>query len=201
MLTTAKDSKEFIESKAPGFKPDIALVTGSGLGGAAPVLANQVTIPYTAIPHFPKTTVPGHEGQLLLGSAQGKNLVVMNGRFHLYEGHSVDAVTYPIHVLDAMGVKTILCINAAGGINPRFKPGDLMMIEDHINLTGVNPLSGGVNGNGGLKFRGCWTNWSSPVTGRRRRCGAACIWRHPARVTRRRPRSRRLRGWARTPSG
>jgi purine-nucleoside phosphorylase len=152
MLTTAKESKEFIESKAPGFKPDIALVTGSGLGGAAPALTNQVTIPYTAIPHFPRITVPGHEGQLVLGSAHGKNLVVMNGRFHLYEGHTVDAVTFPIHLLDALGVKTIICINAAGGINPRFKPGDLMMIEDHINLTGVNPLSGGVNGNGGLKF-------------------------------------------------
>jgi purine-nucleoside phosphorylase len=152
MLITAKESKEFIESKAPGFKPDIALVTGSGLGGATPVLSNKVTIPIASIPHIPRTTVPGHEGQVVLGQANGKNLLVLNGRFHLYEGHTPDAVTYPVHLIDVFGIKTMICVNAAGGINPRFKPGDLMMIEDHINFTGVNPLSGGVNGSGSLKF-------------------------------------------------
>ncbi len=151
MIATVKESKEFIESKLAGFKPDIGMITGSGLGDAIPALTNPIVIPFTDVPHMPRTSVAGHEGRLIAGSAAGKNLLVMNGRFHLYEGLSVDDVTYPVHVMDAFGIKTLIMINAAGGINPRFKPGDLMAIEDHINFTGVSPLRGGVNGSG-IKF-------------------------------------------------
>jgi purine-nucleoside phosphorylase len=146
-----KETKEFLDSKLNGFKPEVALVVGSGLGGLAQSLANPVTIPYAEIPHFPKLTVAGHAGQLIAGTQAGKKLLVLSGRFHLYEGRSVDEVTFPIHVVDALGIKIVLLTNAAGGINPQFKPGDLMLIEDHINFTGTNPLLGFTNGNG-VKF-------------------------------------------------
>lgn len=146
-----KETKEFLDSKLAGFKPEVALVVGSGMGGLAQSLANPVMIPYAEIPHFPKPTVAGHAGQMMAGTLGGKRLLVLSGRFHLYEGRSVEEVTLPIHVVDALGIKIVLLTNAAGGINPQFKPGDVMLIEDHINFTGVNPLLGFLNGNG-VKF-------------------------------------------------
>lgn len=151
MGSQLKETKDFIENKLAGFKPEIAIVTGSGLGGLTDSLTNPVTVAYKDIPHFPKPTVPGHAGQLVAGTVAGKNVLVLSGRFHLYEGRTVAEVVYPIHVVDALGVKILVLTNAAGGINPTYKPGDLMIIEDHINLMGVNPLLGGVNGNG-IKF-------------------------------------------------
>lgn len=146
-----KETKDFLDSKLAGFKPDLAIVTGSGLGGLAEGLANPVSIPYKEIPHFPRPTTPGHAGQLVAGVMAGKNVLVLSGRFHLYEGRTVAEVVYPIHTVDALGVRVLVLTNAAGGINPTYKPGDLMIIEDHINLMGVNPLLGGLNGNG-VKF-------------------------------------------------
>jgi len=152
MMADLKETKEFLESKIGGLKPEVALVIGSGLGGITKAIAKPVTIPYGDIPHFPKSTVAGHAGQMIFGDLAGKKLMVLSGRFHYYEGRSLAEITYPVHVVDALGVKVLIVTNAAGGINPQYKPGDLMIIEDHINFMGVNPLLGNANGNGGIKF-------------------------------------------------
>lgn len=152
MIPNVKEAKEFLESKLAGFKPEIALMTGSGLGDVAKAVANPVMIAYADIPGFPKSSVPGHAAQMLFGELAGKKVAVLMGRFHLYEGRTLIEVTYPIHVVDALGIKILITTNAAGGINPQYKPGDLMIIEDHINFMGVNPLLGGLGENGGIKF-------------------------------------------------
>lgn len=151
-MPTVKESKEFLESKLSGFKPEVALIVGSGLSGVASALEKPLTIPYADVPHFPKTCVPGHAGEMRFGELGGKKLMVLCGRSHLYEGSSVPEVVYPVHVIDSLGVKVLIVTNAAGGINPQFNPGDLMIVEDHINSLGVNPLVGGINGEGGVKF-------------------------------------------------
>lgn len=151
MTTKLKETKEFIESKLDGFKPEVALVVGSGLGGVAAAVAKPVTLSYGDIPHFPKPTVAGHAGQMLFGEVEGKRLMVLSGRFHYYEGRTLDEIVYPINVTHALGAKILIVTNAAGGINPQYNPGDLMIIEDHINMMGVNPLIGSANGNG-VKF-------------------------------------------------
>jgi purine-nucleoside phosphorylase len=151
MMENVKETKDFLEAKLAGFKPEVALVVGSGLGGITRSVTKPVVISYTDIPHFPKPTVAGHTGQMIFGELAGKKFMVLSGRFHYYEGRSLAEITYPIHVVDALSVKTLIVTNAAGGINPQYKPGDLMVIEDHINFMGVNPLIGGVNGNG-VKF-------------------------------------------------
>ena len=140
MIPNLKETKEFLESKLAGFKPEVALIVGSGLGGVTGTVMKPVTIPYTEIPNFPKATVAGHAGQMVCGELAGKRVLVLSGRFHLYEGRSLEEVVFPVHVVDSLGVKVLLVTNAAGGINPVFNPGDLMMIEDHINHLGVNPL-------------------------------------------------------------
>ncbi len=151
MLADVKDSKEFLEAKLAGFKPEVALIVGSGLGGVADAIAKPVTIPYADIPHFPQPTVTGHAGQMIFGELSGKRLVVLSGRFHFYEGRSMAEIVYPIHVVDALGAKILVVTNAAGAINPNFNPGDLMIIEDHINFLGANPLIG-LRENGSIKF-------------------------------------------------
>jgi purine-nucleoside phosphorylase len=152
MIAGLKESKEFLESKLNGFKPDVALVLGSGLGGMSASLSNPLVIPYADIPNFPKPTVPGHVGEVVFGELAGKKVMLLKGRVHLYEGRPVTDVVYPIHVVDALGVKVLIVTNAAGGINPQFNPGDLMIIEDHVNMMGVNPLLGFNENNGGVKF-------------------------------------------------
>ncbi len=147
-MAELRATKDFLESKLAGFKPEAALVVGSGLAGITKDITKPVVIPYTDIPHFPRPTVTGHAGQLICGELAGKRLLVLSGRFHYYEGRTLDEIVYPIHVVDALGIKTLIVTNAAGGINPRFNPGDLMVIEDHINFMGVNPLRGSSNGNG-----------------------------------------------------
>ncbi len=135
------EAKALIESKIDG-KPDIGLVLGSGLGVMADEIEDAVVIPYQEIPHFTTSTVVGHKGQLVVGRLEGKRVVAMQGRFHYYEGHSLDAVTFPIRVMKAIGVETIIVTNAAGGINTGYRPGDLMLIRDHLNMTFRNPLIG-----------------------------------------------------------
>lgn len=120
----------------------IGLVLGSGLSTLGDELENRRTIAYEKIPHFPTSTVAGHEGQLALGHLSGKKVLAMQGRFHFYEGYSMDEVTFPIRVMKALGIDTVIITNAAGGINETFSPGDLMVITDHINMTGTNPLIG-----------------------------------------------------------
>jgi purine-nucleoside phosphorylase len=152
MMATVKESKEFLESKLNGFKPEAALIVGSGLSGMAAAVEKPLVIPYADVPHFPTASVTGHAGQMVFGELAGKKLMVLCGRVHLYEGRSVAEVVYPVHVIDSLSVKVLVVTNAAGGINPQFNPGDLMMIEDHINHLGVNPLLGGINGETGVKF-------------------------------------------------
>lgn len=125
-----------------GNTPDIALILGSGLGDLADTLTDAVRIPYANIPNFPVSAVEGHAGNLVFGTFSGKQVVFMQGRVHYYEGWSPDEVTFGVRALRLLGVDKILITNAAGGVNPDFKPGDLMLIADHLNLTGYNPLRG-----------------------------------------------------------
>jgi purine-nucleoside phosphorylase len=123
-------------------EPSVALVLGSGLGAYADTLDDRTVISYADIPGFQQSTVSGHSGELVFGSVAGLTVVVMKGRVHLYEGYGVKAVTFPLRVLRRAGATTLIITNAAGGINPSFAPGDLVALEDHLNLTGQNPLFG-----------------------------------------------------------
>ncbi len=121
---------------------DIGLILGSGLGGYEEQLLDPVEISYDEIPGFPASTVPGHAGKFVVGTLKDKRVMVMAGRFHSYEGYGMDKVTLPVRVMRLLGVNTLIVTNAAGGVNTAFKPGDLMLIEDFINLSGKNPLRG-----------------------------------------------------------
>ncbi len=122
--------------------PSVGLVLGSGLGAFAESVENATVIPYAEIPHFPSSTAIGHKGELVLGHRHGVPVVVMSGRVHFYEGYRMDQVVFPVRVLGRLGVETLIITNAAGGINIAYRPGDFMVIEDHINLLGTNPLIG-----------------------------------------------------------
>ena len=122
--------------------PDVAIVLGSGLGEFADGLADGIATPYGKIPHWPASAVIGHAGKLVVGSLRGKKVAALSGRVHFYEGHDLKTVTFPTRVLGLLGVKRLILTNAAGGINLNFKPGTLMVIDDHINLIGTNPLIG-----------------------------------------------------------
>jgi purine-nucleoside phosphorylase len=123
-------------------QPRLALVLGSGFGGVAALLRDPERISYADLPGFPTPTVPGHAGELLVGLHRGVPLAILNGRVHFYEGRSLAEVTYPVRVLAAWGVRDLVLTNAAGGIHPRFRPGDFMLLRDHINSMGDNPLRG-----------------------------------------------------------
>lgn len=123
-------------------RPAVGMVLGSGLGDYADTLDNAVKIPYCEIPNFPVPTVPGHSGALVFGQKNGQSIVVLQGRIHYYEGLPMQEITLPIRVLAALGVKTLILTNAAGGVNTGFHPGDLMLLSDHINYSGANPLIG-----------------------------------------------------------
>jgi len=151
MIADVKETRDFLESKLAGFKPEVALIVGSGLGGIAKNIAKPIVISYTDVPHFPKPTVAGHAGQMIFGELAGKKLMVLSGRFHYYEGRTLAEIVYPVHVIDALNVKLLIVTNAAGGVNPQYNAGDMMIIEDHINLMGVNPLLGMAD-NGAVKF-------------------------------------------------
>ncbi|WP_035186196.1 purine-nucleoside phosphorylase [Alteribacter aurantiacus] len=140
-MTALTEAKQFIESKLNS-TPQIGLILGSGLGVLADEIEQAVTIPYSDIPGFPTSTVAGHKGQLVIGTLNGKSVVAMQGRFHYYEGYDMSLVTLPVRVMKAIGVTDLIVTNAAGGVNESFEPGDLMLIEDHINNFGTNPLIG-----------------------------------------------------------
>ncbi len=140
MLTQYNTSAETIKKRAGGFVPDIVLILGSGLGFLGDRCENAVVIPYDEIPHFPRSTAPGHAGRLVLGELGGKKVAVMQGRFHYYEGYSYAESVYGVRVLRLLGAKTLLVTNASGGI--RYAPGDIMMITDHIKFFDESPLRG-----------------------------------------------------------
>jgi purine-nucleoside phosphorylase len=125
-----------------GSTPVCGVVLGTGAGGLGEDLAGAVTIPYGAIPHFPKSSAPSHAGQLRYGTLAGRTVLIFQGRFHAYEGYSLLQVTFPVRLLAALGVNILILTNAAGGLQPLFQSGDLMLIRDHINLLGGNPLVG-----------------------------------------------------------
>jgi purine-nucleoside phosphorylase len=141
VMRAIDESASFIASKT-GKKPEIALVLGSGLGAFAEKLKDADILPYGDIPFFPKPTVAGHGGNLCLGNVGGKCAAVMQGRMHYYEGYDTQEITLPIRVLSKLGIKTIILTNACGGINKHFRPGDLMIIEDHIGNFCPSPLRG-----------------------------------------------------------
>jgi len=136
-----REATEKVRS-AWGGSPAIGLVLGTGLGALAREIEAGVVLPYPEIPHFPVSTVQGHAGQLVCGELAGHSVVAMEGRFHLYEGYTAAQVTFPIRVMKELGCRLLIVSNACGGLNPQFRKGDLMVIEDHINLLGVNPLIG-----------------------------------------------------------
>lgn len=135
------EASKYIQSQI-GLVPDLAIILGSGLGD----LANDIDVvkefSYSDIPHFPISTVPGHAGKLILGTLMGKKVVVMKGRMHFYEGYPMSSVIFPVRVMHALGAKKLIVTNAAGGLNPKFSPGDVMLITDHINMQGDNALIG-----------------------------------------------------------
>ena len=132
---------KFIREKTNNFKPEIAIILGSGLGELADEYCDYA-IPYNEIPDFIKSTVHGHKGRLVFAEIQGKKVLMMQGRNHFYEGHSMQEITYPIKVMKALGIKTLILTNAAGAVNEEYRPADLMLITDHINHMGSNPLIG-----------------------------------------------------------
>ena len=122
--------------------PGVAIVLGSGLGALADEVTNATRIPYAGIPGWERSTAPGHSGELVVGTLGGKDVAVMKGRLHYYEGYDMEAVAFPVRVFRAWGIDTIILTNACGGLNPTFKAGDLMLLEDHINFMPANPLRG-----------------------------------------------------------
>src|SRR4051812_31451346 len=133
-------------------EPSVAIVLGSGLGAFAEDLTESRAVPYSEIPGFARATVEGHAGQLVVGKANDVTVAAMQGRFHFYEGYALEEVTFPIRVLKMLGVKTLILTNAAGSLNTEFTPGSLMVISDHINLMGVNPLIGSNDERFGPRF-------------------------------------------------
>ncbi|WP_373598327.1 purine-nucleoside phosphorylase [Paraclostridium bifermentans] len=146
-----QESKNYIQSKIKK-SPEIGLILGSGLGVLGDEIENPVKIKYNEIPNFPVSTVEGHSGQLVIGELQGKIVIAMQGRFHFYEGYSMESVTFPVRVMKELGVKTLIVTNAAGGANKDFNPGDLMIIKDHINFSGHHPLIGPNDNRLGVRF-------------------------------------------------
>ena len=141
MLDKIKETSDSLKKKT-GFSPDFGIVLGSGLGGLVNEIQVKHALDYASIPNFPVSTVKGHSGKLIFGTLSGKNVIAMEGRFHYYEGYSMQEVTFPIRVMKAIGVKRLLLSNASGGMNPEYKVGDIVIIQDHINLMPHNPLIG-----------------------------------------------------------
>ncbi|WP_028399539.1 purine-nucleoside phosphorylase [Ectobacillus panaciterrae] len=150
--------REHIEKAAAYLKqqfsttPAVGLILGSGLGVLADEIEDAVKVPYQEIPEFPVSTVEGHAGQLVFGTLRGVPVVAMQGRFHYYEGYDMQKVTFPVRVMKALGVEKLIVTNAAGGVNTSFAPGDLMILSDHINFMGTNPLIGPNDSEFGVRF-------------------------------------------------
>jgi purine-nucleoside phosphorylase len=138
--------------KHTGLRPEVAIILGTGLGGLAEVIKAEASIPYQQIPGFPLSTVESHAGRLLVGRLEGRPVVAMQGRFHRYEGYDLATVTFPVRVMRALGAEVLVVSNACGGMNPLWSPGDLVLLSDHINLLGDNPLVGSNDDRLGPRF-------------------------------------------------
>jgi purine-nucleoside phosphorylase len=150
-FNSAESAAQFILRQTP-LQPRIGLVLGSGLGGFADSLTDATRIPYTEIPEFPRSTAIGHAGKMVIGNSGGIAVAAMQGRVHLYEGYSAQQVAFPMHVFGRMGVRAVILTNAAGGINLNYQQGALVLIRDHINLQGTNPLVGANDDGFGVRF-------------------------------------------------
>lgn len=141
MKSKIKEAHDFLASKTT-LKPEAGIILGTGLGALADEIETEVTVSYEDIPHFPLSTVESHAGRLIFGTIGSRPVMAMQGRFHYYEGYSMQQITFPVRVMKSMGVRTLLVSNACGGMNPVYTAGDIMIISDHINLLGDNPLIG-----------------------------------------------------------
>ena len=141
LLQKIEEASQFIASRVK-LKAGVGIILGTGLGGLAEKISPRQSLPYKEIPHFPRSTSVGHAGRFLIGRCSNKEVLVMQGRFHFYEGYPLWRVTFPVRVMKKLGVEILIVSNAAGGLNPHFSVGDVMVISDHINLTGQNPLIG-----------------------------------------------------------
>lgn len=143
LMQKLEEARNFIQAKTNNLKIKVGLVLGSGLGDLADEIKNPIVIPYKEIPNFPVSTVPGHKGQLVIGELEGNTVLCMQGRFHFYEGWGMDQVVFPVQVMHMLGIENLILTNAAGCINTSWKPGTLMIINDHIKLTtSENPMRG-----------------------------------------------------------
>ncbi|MFN4123044.1 MAG: purine-nucleoside phosphorylase [Flavobacteriales bacterium] len=142
MLKEIHEAAQFIQLKTSQFKPFAGVILGTGLGGLAKEMQVEYTLGYEDIPNFPVSTVEGHSGKLLFGKLGGKDIIVMQGRFHYYEGYDMQKVVFPVRVMKVLGIQYLLISNASGGVNPEHEIGDIMVLNDHINLFPSNPLIG-----------------------------------------------------------
>lgn len=141
LLQSIDESVRFIRSKS-SLQPDVGIILGTGLGALAREIEKESEIHYEDIPHFPLSTVESHAGKLILGKLGGKKVVAMQGRFHFYEGYTMQQIVFPVRVMKFLGIRALLVSNACGGMNPQYRAGDVMIMDDHINLLGDNPLRG-----------------------------------------------------------
>ncbi len=151
IYSQVQEAKKVIEARWQG-KPRVGIILGTGLGGLAQDIKSEAAFSYDDIPHFPQSTVESHAGRLVCGSLGGKQVVAMEGRFHYYEGYTLKEITFPVRVMKALGCEVLIVSNACGGMNPQWAKGDLMLIEDHINLLGDNPLIGKNDDRLGIRF-------------------------------------------------
>ncbi|SOD15495.1 purine-nucleoside phosphorylase [Pedobacter xixiisoli] len=152
MLQALNDSIKYIKNKIGEFEPEVGIVLGTGLGGLVSEIEVQHSIMYSSIPNFPISTLEFHSGKLIFGTLKGKKVIAMQGRLHFYEGYSMQQITFPIRAMKLLGIKYLFVSNAAGSLNPAFKKGDLMIINDHINLQPESPLRGLNNEDFGPRF-------------------------------------------------
>lgn len=151
LSTRIQNAVAYIRTRTDA-QPELGMILGSGLGDFADTLENPLVIPFSDIPDFPAATVPGHVGAFVFGTKHGKSVVCLQGRLHYYEGHPMSLLTMPVRVFAKLGVKTLLLTNAAGGVNKDYRPGDLMLVTDHINYSGANPLIGDYEPDFGPRF-------------------------------------------------
>ena len=167
LLSKIEIASNYIKKQLGQLTPNIGLILGSGLGVLAEKITNPIVIPYHEIPGFLTSTVEGHKGQLVIGNLEDKIVIAMQGRFHFYEGYSIQEITIPVRVMQKIGVKTIVVTNAAGAVNKTFIPGDLMLITDHINFGFSNPLIGNNLSDFGPRFpdtSSCYTPFLQEIT-------------------------------------
>ena len=164
MLEKIKQTADYLRGKVADM-PRIAIILGTGLGPLADLIENKTVIPYSEIPNFPVSTVEGHSGNFIFGTLAGKRVMAMQGRFHYYEGEDMKTVTFPVRVMRALGVETLIVSNAAGGMNKEFQVGDVMVITDHINLFPENPLRGKNHNELGVRFPAMTEAYSKRLVG------------------------------------